>query len=550
MFKVKRATRLKIIFVFGPVLLACGLGAGSASAHVVLESTSPAASSIIAKSPTEIVLNFDEEVETSLGQIDLFDSDSKLVVTGPVERDDADKSIVRSSVSTLKDGAYVVAWRVTSVDGHPVEGLFAFEVGQTVSDLNSGLVAVVAAKTSQSTNVGKVQGVFRFLSYLGVAVLFGLCVLTSAGEILGRSRALILAAAALLLQLLGSVGQLLLQGPHATRGTWGHIFDFSLLKDVMTTRLGISVAIRIGLIAFAVLLLLAVRKNFYRNAIWQNTAALVGVGLVLTFSASGHASSQSQPVLGVALHAVHFGSVSIWMGGLVSLLLLGSLSFDEQTKVGGIQIVHRYSRLATWTLPVAVATGVVQSWQLLGGFSEITNSSFGRLLLVKVLGVVLIVVLAVFARSVLAKTEATSIRRGILVEALVGIGVLALTAALVASSPVEMSSGAQPSNSVTLVQDGLIADLTLTPAVVGRVELHALFTPQGGSFQSVLSVTAKLSLPAGNVPAIPVQMISVGANHWTGQAQVKFSGDWAMEVLVKPTADEQIVFTSEVKIKD
>ena len=30
----------------------------------------------------------------------------------------------------LKDGTYVVAWRVTSADSHPVSGAFSFSIGQ------------------------------------------------------------------------------------------------------------------------------------------------------------------------------------------------------------------------------------------------------------------------------------------------------------------------------------------------------------------------------------------------------------------------------------
>ena len=550
MQKLKHARWFRIFVVLGAMLTVGGLSAPTASAHAVLESTSPAASSIVPTSPTEIVLNFDEKIELSLGKIQLFDSDSKLVKTGQVVRDDTDNSIVRASVSTLKDGAYVVVWRMTSADGHPVEGAFAFEVGKTSTRIGNGLVAVVVAKISKSSNLGEVQGIFRLLSFIGVVLLLGLCVLTSAGEILRRSRALLLATVALLLQFIGSLGQLLLQGPYATRGSWGDIFDYSLIGDVISTRLGLAIVVRFVCIAIAVLLLVAVKKNYYDNALWQNTAALVGVALVVTFSASGHASVQPQPVLSMALDALHFGAVSVWMGGLMSLVLLGSLSFDAQTHVSGVQIVNRFSHLATWALPVVVATGVVQSWRLLHGFSTISDSTFGRLLIVKALGVVVVVVLGASARMVLALTGPASIRRGIIAEAVIGIGVLALTAGLVATSPTALSARAQSSSSVTLVQNGLIADLTLTPAVVGRSEIHALFTPQGGSLQAVVSVSARLSLPARDIPTIPVQMVSIGANHWTGVVQVPYSGDWTMEVLVKPTENEQIAFTSVVKIKD
>lgn len=127
--------------------------------------------------------------------------------------------------------------------------------------------------------------------------------------------------------------------------------------------------------------------------------------------------------------------------------------------------------------------------------------------------------------------------------------VLVLTAGLVGTSSSDPSEGATSTKSVTLVQNGVVADLSFTPTVVGRSEIHALFTPPGGALQPVVSVVVRISLPAASIPSIPVQMMSMGANHWTGVVQVPYAGDWTMEVLVKPTANEQISFSTVVKIK-
>lgn len=131
----------------------------------------------------------------------------------------------------------------------------------------------------------------------------------------------------------------------------------------------------------------------------------------------------------------------------------------------------------------------------------------------------------------------------------VGGVVLVLTAGLVATSSSDAFVGATSTKNVTLVQDGVVADLTFTPTVVGRSEIHALFTPPGGALQPVVGVVVRLSLPPASIPSIPVQMESIGANHWTGVVQVPSAGDWTMEVLVEPTADEQITFSTVIKIE-
>ena len=131
----------------------------------------------------------------------------------------------------------------------------------------------------------------------------------------------------------------------------------------------------------------------------------------------------------------------------------------------------------------------------------------------------------------------------------VGSVIVVLTAGLIGTSSSDAFVGATSTKNVTLVQDGVVADLTFTPTVVGRSEIHALFTPPGGALQPVVSVVVRISLPAASIPSIPVKMESIGANHWKGVVQVPSAGDWTMEVLVEPTANEQISFSTVVKIK-
>ncbi len=74
----------------------------------------------------------------------------------------------------------------------------------------------------------------------------------------------------------------------------------------------------------------------------------------------------------------------------------------------------------------------------------------------------------------------------------VGGVVLALTAGLVETSSSDALVGTTSTKSVTLVQNGVVADLTFTPTVVGRSEIHALFKPHGGALQSVVLVDVRI----------------------------------------------------------
>lgn len=116
-----RSTRA-ILAVLTVALVAIGAAAG-ADAHDVLVSTSPADGAHVATAPPTVMLRFDQTV-LGLG--------TEVVVTGPsgpVQL--GNPSVVDNTVTErLQPGApagrYTVNWRVTSVDGHPVSGTFAF----------------------------------------------------------------------------------------------------------------------------------------------------------------------------------------------------------------------------------------------------------------------------------------------------------------------------------------------------------------------------------------------------------------------------------------
>jgi methionine-rich copper-binding protein CopC len=116
--------------LLGAVLAVLVIAAAPASAHAVLESTTPASGSIVHRPPSTITLTFDEAVRTP----------AYIVVTGPsgVRVDDG-KARVRGAIVTTglrkkaPAGRYNVAFRVASDDGHPVEDVFSYTLTAAAS---------------------------------------------------------------------------------------------------------------------------------------------------------------------------------------------------------------------------------------------------------------------------------------------------------------------------------------------------------------------------------------------------------------------------------
>ena len=97
-----------------------------ASAHDVLRSTNPADGAVVDRLPDMVVLTFDEPA-LAIG--------TEVVVTGPAGPvSDGQPQLVdaevRQPVRAGPAGRYTVLWRVTSADGHPVSGTFAFTTQQ------------------------------------------------------------------------------------------------------------------------------------------------------------------------------------------------------------------------------------------------------------------------------------------------------------------------------------------------------------------------------------------------------------------------------------
>ena len=103
--------------------------APGASAHAVLEETRPANDTVVQQSPPQVLIRFNEAVDTSLGRaLQVFDASGEEVDTGDIRRPSPEQVAVDIE-EELADGTYTVAWRVVSADSDPIRGAFVFHVG-------------------------------------------------------------------------------------------------------------------------------------------------------------------------------------------------------------------------------------------------------------------------------------------------------------------------------------------------------------------------------------------------------------------------------------
>jgi len=527
--------------LLGASLVAFGLlPTPMVSAHATLEASIPAPSSVLESAPVNVVLDFDEPIEAGLSSIEVFDASAGSIDVGAPQRAPGDDSVVLASLPDLVDGVYAVVWRVASSDGHVVDGAFSFSVGTGSGEVGD-LLDRVTGDARASSAVTRSGDVARLVLYLGLVLLLGAgsWTLLTGGDVPGFRRRLPVIGWAM--AFVASAALYGLYGATAVAGSMSDVFSPEVWGRIDGSQTGRMILLRLALlVALGVLLVL---RSSRAAGWWRYGALLAGLGSLITLPAAGHPTGASPRALYVALDMVHLTAIVGWMGGLALFALGGRAWLQDERATAA---VRTFSRTATVLVPVIVVTGVLQAVELAGGVDAITETDWGRTLLVKLSVVSVLVAIGAVSRWLVQQVGTTAVRRTVIAEAVLGVVVLAATASLVTLPP-EPPAASQVFTS-TLSQAGLIVDITVTPGRVGTNEMHLVITPAGGSIQPVSSIEARMSLPAREVPASPVSLVADGPNHSTGTITLPFAGDWTLDMIIEVSPGNTTLLSTVVPI--
>jgi putative copper export protein len=137
---------------------------------------------------------------------------------------------------------------------------------------------------------------------------------------------------------------------------------------------------------------------------------------------AGHAARVQPQFAGIAVDAVHVLSAGMWAGGIVAM---AGLKPPRGWREGdGRALLERFSRVAPLGFAITALTGVLRATEELSAVNDLWATSYGIVLDLKVIGVLVMVILSWLAwrrRLQVARVEA--------VIAVIVIGVTALLAA-------------------------------------------------------------------------------------------------------------------------
>jgi len=100
-----------------------------ARAHAYLDHASPAVGSAVAVSPPAVTLWFTGKIEPAFSHVTVADAQGRRVDLDDARVPPNDQTELQIGLKPLAAGTYTVHWSVVSVDTHPTEGTFTFQVG-------------------------------------------------------------------------------------------------------------------------------------------------------------------------------------------------------------------------------------------------------------------------------------------------------------------------------------------------------------------------------------------------------------------------------------
>ena len=105
------------------------VAAAGAQAHAFLDHASPAVGSSVPAAPTIVTLWFTQDLEPAFSTVTVTNEAGQRVDLGNARIPPGSPTELQIGLKPLPPGTYLVSWHVVSVDTHPTEGTFTFEVG-------------------------------------------------------------------------------------------------------------------------------------------------------------------------------------------------------------------------------------------------------------------------------------------------------------------------------------------------------------------------------------------------------------------------------------
>jgi copper transport protein len=370
--------------------VALGLVApASALAHAYLIKTVPAASGVLNAAPASVALTYDEAVEPRFAIISVTDAAGRQVTHGTITRSPSNPDTLMVPLRpNLPEGWYLVYWRAISIDGHPVQGAFTYAVGP-----NPGPAPRFPVPSIDSSATSPNLLIARWAMFLTVMSSIGLFVfrMLIARPLLRRRPAV--SRAFIVTSVLGLLAIPTYLDFATATDSLRSVFDLGTLVPLFrVTAFGrgyvdMSLCFALFCLAAWTALWLDRPQRELRSLVElaSVTGALLAAAAVLVIPGSvGHAGQTPPRGISVGLDWLHLITGSIWLGGLVGLLVLWA-SLRAAGRVLGLSVVvPRFSNVAFVSVLLLLGTGTWATINHMPTLNALWLTGYGVAILVKI----------------------------------------------------------------------------------------------------------------------------------------------------------------------
>ena len=545
------------------------LGFPLASAHPFLLDSEPGQGQNAPAGTTQIITNYSEAVEIGFSELRVYDANGNQIDNKDTAYNGGETSLIVTT-PPLEDGVYTITSKVLSkIDGHLVQAAIVFGVGDVKIDSS------LLEKQENSETTFIPESIARFPGLVGQTIVLGgvIVSITIWSSQQTRFREVF---ADINEQFKIKFSKIIGIGVIATFAsnfimlgvqTWR--LETSPL-DVIGTTFGTTWLIRMIITIIIIGLWFWMEKKNEITIKGQIPLLIASLILIATTTMMGHGASTELEAPWILDYSHNLLS-SIWIGGVIffAFVALPTITKTENSIKEKItlSLIPRFSGLFIIAIGILIITGPTLLWFLDDNVASLTDSTYGKLILIKIaIAAAMIGFGGMYQIKFLKNMNdleklniSRKISKPLKFEAGLGIALLAVVALLVNSSlpageiqSADAIQGTFGYESV-LFSENAKFDVKVLPAGIGSNTISVIVTSYDNKpLADISGLKVKVSNPQKNISPIEAEVtenVQDSVTRYSADATFGFAGNWQIELEAQraENSNENAIFSLQIK---
>ena len=545
------------------------LGFPLASAHPFLLDSEPGQGQNAPAGTTQIITNYSEAVDIGFSELRVYDANGNQIDNKDTAYNGGETSLIVTT-PPLEDGVYTITSKVLSkIDGHLVQAAIVFGVGDVKIDSS------LLEKQENSETTFIPESIARFPGLVGQTIVLGgvIVSITIWSSQQTRFREVFTDINE---QFKIKFSKIIGIGVIATFAsnfimlgvqTWR--LETSPL-DVIGTTFGTTWLIRMIITIIIIGLWFWMEKKNEITIKGQIPLLIASLILIATTTMMGHGASTELEAPWILDYSHNLLS-SIWIGGVIffAFVALPTITKTENSIKEKItlSLIPRFSGLFIIAIGILIITGPTLLWFLDDNVASLTDSTYGKLILIKIaIAAAMIGFGGMYQIKFLKNMSdleklniSRKISKPLKFEAGLGIALLAVVALLVNSSlpageiqSADAIQGTFGYESV-LFSENAKFDVKVLPAGIGSNTISVIVTSYDDKpLADISGLKIKVSNPQKNISPIEAEVtenVQDSVTKYSADATFGFAGNWQIELEAQraENSNENAIFSLQIK---